>query len=41
LVVVYIFTDTHKAMNVNEFKTPTIKHVLKGGSVKLSKRQTL
>jgi len=33
--------DSHKDVNVNEFRIPTIKHSLKGGSVKLSKGQTL
>jgi len=30
LVVVYGFVDSHKDMNINKFKIPTTKHVIKG-----------
>jgi len=30
LVVVYGFMDSHKDMNVNQFRIPTIKHFVKG-----------
>jgi len=31
LVVVYGLMDSHKDMNVNEFRIPTTKHFFKGG----------
>jgi len=31
LVVVYGFMDSHKDMNLNKFRIPTIKHFSKGG----------
>jgi len=33
--------DSHKDMNVNEFRIPITKHFSKGETVKLSKGQTL
>jgi len=41
VVVVYSFIDSHEDMNVNKVRIPTIKLFSMGGSVKLSKGQTL